>query len=151
MSEVVKDPKSNRNIEATLLAERIKQESIPIADRFLKPQTAINLEFNYTDFPAKVAIMDSAEGVKINLGTIANIAMEKLKEHNILYLGIINGKIEFGIYPASVRVLFLMTASSNILPDMNSRADILSVSHHIKSGNLVLISQGLTQIGRAHV
>jgi len=50
MSEVVVIAKSVRQIVEGIAAGRSKQQSIPILDRFLKVQTDIDLEFNFTDF-----------------------------------------------------------------------------------------------------
>ena len=144
MAEVVKDPKSNTKIVETLRAERTKQESITILDRFLKPQTAIDLEYNFTDFPAKIVLMDNAEGIKIDKNAIAETALVKLRLHSVSYLEVINAKIKFGTYPASVRTSFLMDVRSADLPKMETHAEIWNVAEHIHTGNAALILLGLT-------
>jgi hypothetical protein len=144
MSEVVEIPKSVRQIVEGLSAARTKQQSILVGDRFLKTQTDIDLEFNWADFPNLVSIMDTAEGNKVHLNSIADTAEKELREHNVLYIGIVNGHIKYGTYDASIRTNLLMLVGSPDLPEMITRAQVLNVSDHIKSANLVLIAAGKT-------
>ncbi len=144
MSEVVKDPTSDKKISFNLIGLRNRHFNLAPADKFFKTTTVTDLEFNYTDFPAKVAAMNAAEGIKIHKVSILDAAYEKLKKHNTHYLDIIIGKVEFGTYDASVKTNFLMNVASEKLPDMITHADILEVSAVVKSGNLALIALGLT-------
>ena len=144
MSLFVKDPTSNKKISQTLKAEELRHSGLPIAGKFLKPQTVIDLAFNANDFGLKMAAASAAEGIKINLNSILDAAYEKLRKQNVRYLETINGKIEFGIYPASVRVNFLMTAGSAEQPPQGTHAEILGVSEAIQTGDLALIAFPLT-------
>jgi hypothetical protein len=144
MSLFVKDPTSDKQISQTLKAEELRHSGLPIAGRFLKPQTVIDLAFNATDFGLKVAAASAAEGIKINLNSILDVAYEKLRKQNVRYLETINGKIEFGTYPASVRVNFLMAAGSKELPPMETHAEIMGVSNAIHTGDVALIAFPLT-------
>src|ERR1017187_1482295 len=144
MSEVVVIPKSIRQIVEGLSAARTKQQSIPVLDRWLKSQTDIDLEFNFTDFADKVSIMDTAEGNKVHLNSLADVAEDELREHNKLYIGIVNGHIKYGTYDPEIRTNLLMLVGSPDLPEMITRAQVLNVSDHIKSANLVLIALGKT-------
>jgi len=144
MSLFVKDPTSYNQISNTLKAEQLRHSGLPVLDRFLKPQTVIDLAFNAVDFGLKVADASAAEGIKINFGSILEAAYEKLRKHNVRYLEVVNGKIEFGTYPASVRTNFLMTAGSSELPSNITHAEILGVSEAIHTGDAALIAFPLT-------
>lgn len=144
MSELVKNPKSDSKVCAALVAANTKQQSIPSGDRFLKTTTNDDLVAQVVSFPEKVGEMTAAESDEINLVNLSNIALEKLKMQSTFYLDTVNAKISFGTYPASVRVNFLMSADSKVLPAMGSVSEILEVAAVIKTGDLVLIAMGLT-------
>ncbi len=144
MSEVIITANSVKQISEGLVAASSKQLSIPMVDRYLKSQTDTDLAYNVVNFASVVSIMDASEGHKVILNEEANIAEADLKAHNILYLNVINGKIKFGVYDASVRVNFMMMAGSPDFPSMITRDEVLNVSAHIKTGNAVLVALGLT-------
>jgi hypothetical protein len=144
MSLVVKDPKSDKKISATLIAEQKRHSELPTLSKFLKALTETDLAFNSTDFPAKVAAAIAAEGIKIHNGSILDIAMERLKKHNNRYLDIVIGKVDFGTYSSSVLTNFGMTTTSKKLPDQDTHAEIMGVSELIATGDLALIDLSLT-------
>jgi hypothetical protein len=88
--------------------------------------------------------MDTAEGNKVHLNSLADVAEDELREHNKLYIGIVNGHIKYGTYDPEIRTNLLMLVGSPDLPEMITRAQVLNVSDHIKSANLVLIALGKT-------
>src|ERR1039458_3045234 len=144
MSLFVKDPTSDKKIAITLKAEEKRHSELPLLSQFLKDLTKTELAFNATDFALKVAAAAAAEGVKIHDGSILEASYEKLKKHNIRYLEGVNGLIDFGMYPSSLRLNFGMTIGSETIPDQGTHAEILGLSELVDSGNLAIIALSLT-------
>ena len=143
MSLVLKDPKSNNDISAFLRNAQKRHSELSPEERFLRSQTAIDLADRSTSFAQKVANTNASEGAKINYGSIFDSASHHLRKHNTLFLNIVNGKIDFGFYPASVRLSFGMALNSPKLPSMTTHDEIMTVSGIIASGTAVLNEMGL--------
>ncbi len=144
MSETVKNPTSTESVRVTINANYNKQQLTPVVDQFLSTSTNADLTQYFTDYPVCIAAFESAESTKINAVSEADVAADLLELDNTCGLENINLLIKRGILPASVRPLFLMTANSNALPPMTTRADLVNVSNHITTGTAELISKGLT-------
>jgi len=143
MSEFAVDPTSDEGITKLLFDAMAKRATTPIALRFFKATTDADLVTYNTNFPAKIAEMNTADGLKISSVEACDISFGKLRNKCSHYLQTVNFHIVDGDYPASVHTYFLMTAGSEVLPDMASESDLINVANKIASGDAQLVLDGL--------
>lgn len=133
-------PKSVLGFQKAMDDAKSKATSSP--EQAITEETMVTLDTIQPDYNAKVLAMNAALSGQINASALENSALNVCRMYDSHFLQVFNLGIARGVYPASARTFFGISASDDKLPALTKENDVMHWAEAIVSGDAARVTAG---------